>query len=419
MSLRDAGQGRQAVLAFFYFDFRDKDKKQDVHNFVTSLLVQLSACSSLCCELLFRIYCIHGNGTQRPSNDVLTVCLQEMLSIAAEQPIYIVVDALDECPNAPGIPNPREVVLHLLKGLVRLGLPNLHICVTSRQEFDIKNVLGPLASVVPLHDEVGQKKDISDYVGKVVFSDRMMRRWRSDEKEFAIEALSKKADGMFRWVACQLEVLRHCFPGNIRQALDQLPESLDETYLRVLSQIPRTNQAHAHRMLQCLVVAVRPLRVEELAELLAFDFDAAQGGIPKYHADWRYEDPTDAVLSICSSLVTIVDNPWDDSQVVQFSHFSVKEFLMSDRLISPHGDFSRYHISPGPAHTLLTQACLISLLRLDDHINKESVEGHPLAEYAAQHWVEHAQFEDVGSHVKDETLFDLNHWLIRQTLPTQ
>src|SRR6266702_1061033 len=212
----------------------------------------------------------------------------------------------------------------------------------------------------------------------------------------------------FRWVFCQLEVLRHCLPASIRQTLDQLPKSLDETYVRVLSQIPQANQAHAHRMLQCLVVAVRPLRVEELAELLAFEFDAAQGGIPKYRAAWRLDDQTQAVLSTCSSLVTIINDRWYGRHVVQFSHFSVKEFLMSNRLTSPLGDFSRYQILPGPAHTILTQACLGILLLLDDHIDKKSVFGLPLVKYAARYWVKHAQFEGVASRVKDgmETLFD-------------
>jgi hypothetical protein len=117
------------------------------------------------------------------------------------------------------------------------------------------------------------------------------------------------------------------------------------------------------------MVAVRPLRVEELAELLAFEFDAAQGGIPKYRAAWRLDDQTQAVLSTCSSLVTIIDDRWSGRQVVQFSHFSVKEFLISNRLTSPLGDFSRYHIHPGSAHTILTQACLGFLLHLDDHMS--------------------------------------------------
>jgi hypothetical protein len=210
-------------------------------------------------------------------------------------------------------------------------------------------------------------------------------------------------------VFCQLEVLRHCLPASIRQTLDRLPKSLDETYLRVLNQIAQVNQAHAHRMLQCLVVAARPLYVEELAELLAFEFDNAQGGIPKHRAAWRLDDRTQAVLSTCSSLVTIID-PRDGRQVVHFSHFSVKEFLISNRLASTLGDLSRYHIRLGSAHTILTQACLGSLLCLDDHVDEKSTKDSPLTDYAAQHWVDHAQFEDVASRVKVgmETLFDLD-----------
>ena len=208
---------------------------------------------------------------------------------------------------------------------------------------------------------------------------------------------------------CQLEVLRHCIPASIRKTLDQLPKSLDDTYLRVLRQIPQANQAHAHRMLQCLVVAVRPLEVAELAELLAFEFDGAQGGIPKYCPALRLDDQTQAVLSTCSSLVTIVKERspdlGPDRQVVQFSHFSVKEFLVSNRLAPSLGDISQYNIRLGSAHVTLTQACLGLLLHSDDSI---TVERSPLAIYAARHWVEHAQFEDVASHVKDgmETLFD-------------
>jgi archaellum biogenesis ATPase FlaH len=119
-----------------------------------------------------------------------------MLSAAAEQPIYIIVDALDECPNFSGIPTPREDVLKFLEDLVDLGQSNLHICVTSRQEVDIKYVLEPLASTLSLHNEVGQMKDISDYVSNFVSTDRMMGRWRSAEKELVMKELSKKADGM-------------------------------------------------------------------------------------------------------------------------------------------------------------------------------------------------------------------------------
>jgi hypothetical protein len=150
-------------------------------------------------------------------------------------------------------------------------------------------------------------------------------------------------------VYCQLEYLSNCLPGSIRHALDELPDTLDGTYERTLREIKAANWEFARRLLQCVAMVSRPLRVEELAEILAFDFKT--GPIPKYREDWQLEDPVEAVLSTCSTLFALVNV--DDSPVIQFSHFSVKEFLMSscfaekDNTISCH-----YHISPIPAHTL-------------------------------------------------------------------
>jgi ankyrin repeat protein len=157
-------------------------------------------------------------------------------------------------------------------------------------------------------------------------------------------------------------------------------------------------------MLQCLVAAVRPLRVEELAEILAFDFGAE--GIPKLNPDWRWEDQEEAVMSACSSLVIVFKD--GDSRVVQFSHFSVKEFLMSTRLAESSRDVSYYHIPLKLAHTILAQACLGLLLRLDDRIDRDKIKTFPLARYAAEHWDNHARFENVSSYIKDgmECLFD-------------
>ncbi len=203
---------------------------------------------------------------------------------------------------------------------------------------------------------------------------------------------------------CQLELLRHCFPPSVRRILEELPDSIDETYERILREIRKPNQGHAHRLLQCLVVAVRPLQVEELAEVLAFDFNT--GGMPKLNPGWRWEDLEEAVMSACSSLVTIVKD--GDSRVVQFSHFSVKEFLTADRLAEPIRDVSRYHIRLKAAHTILVQACLGVLLRLDDRVDRDIIKNSPLALYAAQYWPTHARVEDVLSRIKDgiECLFD-------------
>jgi ankyrin repeat protein len=214
-------------------------------------------------------------------------------------------------------------------------------------------------------------------------------------------------------VYCQLETLRHSLPPSVRHVLSELPETLDETYERVLREIHKKNREHALRLLQCLTVALRPLCVQELADVLAVDFDAAQqDGIPKLNPDWRWEDQHEAVLTTCSSLITIVDDY--GSQVVQFSHFSVKEFLTSERLAISSGDISRYHIVLKPAHTILAQACLGVLLRLDNHVDETNSEDIPLIEYAARHWVEHAQFENVSSSIRDAMKYffdaDKPHW---------
>lgn len=206
-------------------------------------------------------------------------------------------------------------------------------------------------------------------------------------------------------MSCQLDTLCNCLPSSVHRILDELPESLDETYERILMEINMANRKHALRLLQCLTVACRPLRVEELAEVLAVDFDA-EGAIPKLNVDWRWEDQERAVLSTCSSLVEVLTI--DGSKFVQFSHHSVKEFLISNRLATSSGRISFYHILHEPAHTILSRACLSVLLRLDNQIDKESVKNFPLAEYAARYWVDHAQFEGVALHIQDgiKALFD-------------
>ena len=213
----------------------------------------------------------------------------------------------------------------------------------------------------------------------------------------------------FRWAYCQLEILRQCLPPSVRRILDELPETLDETYERVLKDIKKVNREHAIRLLHCLTVAIRPLRVEELAGVLAIDFDAAgREGIPKLTPNWRWADDHQAVLSTCSSLIGIVDD--GDSQVVQFSHFSVKEYLTSDRLARLGGDVSHFHILLEPAHTILAQVCLGTLLSMDDRVNSINAGNIPLAKYAAKHWVDHARFENVTARIQVamECLFDAN-----------
>jgi hypothetical protein len=185
-----------AIMAYYYFDFRDV-KKQDSHGLLSSLILQLSAESDSCFCILSRLYSDHGYGIRKPNIDALKKCMTDMLSLPGQAPIYIIVDAVDECPNISGRLSARGEVLDLIEELVDLKLPNLHLCVASRPEMDIRVILEPLTSLkISLHDEVGQKEDIIKFIKFVVLSDRNMRRWKEEDKQLVIDTLSDGADGM-------------------------------------------------------------------------------------------------------------------------------------------------------------------------------------------------------------------------------
>ena len=185
-----------ASLGFFYFDFKDQSK-QDVGSVLSSLLIQLATQSDAYCERLSTLYLEHNEGSQQPNENALRECLGNMLMLRDQAPIYIIIDAIDECPNSAGTPSPRENVLELIEWLSKLQYSHLSICITSRLEADIEAVLQPLAShTVSLHDERGQKDDIINYIKWFINSDPRARKWRKEDKELVVEKLSEGVDGM-------------------------------------------------------------------------------------------------------------------------------------------------------------------------------------------------------------------------------
>ncbi|KAH9985146.1 hypothetical protein BJV77DRAFT_1071565 [Russula vinacea] len=331
--MRDA---RSALIAWYYFDFKDAFKRN------------------------------------------------EMLKLPGQLPIFIIVDALDECPNTTGTPSAREEVLDLVEDLVGSNHSNLFICVTSRPEHDVQTILNPLTPAsrrVSLHEEGGQREDIDSYIRSFVLKDRAMQRWREEDRELVITTLSRRAEGMFRWAFCQLDTLRRCLASSIRKALNELPTTLDDTYERALQEISKEKWQHAHRLFQCLVAAIRPLRVEELAEIFAIRFDA--DGSPGLMEGWRPENSEEALLSACSTLIAIVENE-------------------GSKITSEVGNICNYHIPLDAAHTILARSCLTVLLQLDENVDEERLEKFPLALYAAEHWVDHAKFEDVALRIQDD-----------------
>ena len=186
-----------ASLAFFYFDFRE-DGKTGLRGLLSSLLAQLGHQSDPYCEMLSDFYSEHAEGLRRPSNTELVECLKDLLSFPGLAPVYLIVDALDECPNSSATPSPRGEVLSLIEELIELQFPNLHICVTSRPESDIKVVLDPLISrYISLHDQGGHKRDIEDYIRSFINTHPTTRKWKLEDKQLVIGVLTRKADGMY------------------------------------------------------------------------------------------------------------------------------------------------------------------------------------------------------------------------------
>jgi len=189
---------RSALFAYYYFDYKDTSKR-NVHGLLTSILFQLGDDSERCWDVLDQLHKTCRDGSEQPSDAALAKCLKTMLELPGQLPIFIAMDALDECPSTTGTPSDREEVLGFVEDLVGSRHSNLFICITSRPEHDIHTFLDPLTSPssrISLHEERGQRDDINNYVRSFVYSDRAMRRWREDDKEFVITTLSERAQGM-------------------------------------------------------------------------------------------------------------------------------------------------------------------------------------------------------------------------------
>jgi hypothetical protein len=191
-------EDKSALIAYYYFDYKDASKR-DVRGLLASLLFQLSDDSDRCRDVLHELYTSCRDGSTQPSDAALAGCLENMLKLPGQLPTFLIIDALDECPNTTGTPSAREEVLDFLEDLVGSSYSNLFICVTSRPEQDILTVLDPLTSAsrqVSLHEEGGQREDIKSYVHSFVHKDRAMRRWREEDRNLVITTLIERAAGM-------------------------------------------------------------------------------------------------------------------------------------------------------------------------------------------------------------------------------
>ncbi|KAE9383217.1 hypothetical protein BT96DRAFT_93841, partial [Gymnopus androsaceus JB14] len=369
-------------LAFFYFDFRDSTK-QTVYGLLSCLVYQLASRSSDCNSLLTQFYGKHcGNRPQHPNDDLLVQCLKSMLQVLPN--VYLVFDALDECPEATR----HKDLFPILQKLIGFKKEGFHLLVTSRPEQDIKKVIMSnltqdldlaksqeiIHHVLDLDKTTDHADDIHHYISKKV---SMMEDWSTALRETVQTSLVSKADGMFLLASLQLQTLRRCLPVTVKEVLEALPSSLSDMYRRVLESIDIANRPLAFHIFECLAYACRSLSPKELAEVLIVDFEKNGGSMLK--PAYRVQDAVDSLFKICSSLIQVVDihGVPHSSKIVQFAHLSIRDYLVSTDCMK------FYHLEPSHAHTTLAKLCISNL------IYPSPLSTLPLGPYAADYWLMH------------------------------
>lgn len=335
-----------------------------------------------------QLYAIHRNGLERPTLPKLVTALHEMIMSLACR-VYIVIDALDECSE-------RKNLVALIEQITKWNLGNLHILLTSRKEEYLNQFLLPLSAEVNLKSSMVDR-DIAFHVRTVLQHDPEFSKWQQPQKLEIETSLTEGAHGMyvfisdgmhklmlinscrFRWVSCQLDSIQRCHNApDLKECLDTLPTTLYDTYDRILKRIDNRDFKYVHATLQWLAFSKRPVKLKEVAEVLAIDFDS----VPlRFVLDYRFPEPRD-ILTICSSLVTR-----SRTDVLELSHFSVKEYLVQGN-ITEH-NIKRYSFNAQIAHEFIARTCIAYLMQFTESVN--DIEPFPLARYAAEHWMNHVR----------------------------
>ncbi|KAJ5117570.1 NACHT nucleoside triphosphatase [Penicillium atrosanguineum] len=381
-------------IAFFYFSFNDKSK-QDDHGMLRALLLQLSVQFQDGEKELEQLHMLFKSST--PSVETLLQTLQKFL--VQFQGSYILLDALDECPRDHG----REAILRVIKAIRDWRLPSVHLLVTSRDQFDIRRSLNPSCdSDLPMNN-TGIEKDITDFVTYQLENDFKLQRWNARHNEMK-ERLLQGAQGVFRYVQCQLDSFRRARNRNqLDECLRTLPRDLDETYERILCNIDETYVEDVRRILTVLCLSTRLLTINELIDAHAIELDEH----PCLDREGRsYEQ--DDLVDICLGLVEIVVTKDSDGQIIstaRIAHFSIQEYLQSDRIQQQKA--KRFAILSGSANTEMAQICLAYLLdpTLSDGIlNEIKLREYQLAQFAAIHWYHYYKRSQEGKSKAEKLL---------------
>ncbi|KAL9607602.1 MAG: hypothetical protein Q9167_007497 [Letrouitia subvulpina] len=399
-------QAQDIEVGYFFFDFSDGKKKQS-EGLIRSLISQGFAKIP---DIPERLNSTSKDNSQKPTARSLLPTLRDIVDRCSSY--FLILDALDECAD-------REELLKTIKVIIDWKLKNLHVLATSRKEIDIQESLETcLTSQISIQDEI-VSADIYTFVRARLQSDHKLKRWPEKVKAEIEETLKDGAHGMFRWVACQLDEIRKCLKIDVlRKTLKSLPRDLDSTYARILENISEHHKQDALTILQWVAFSARPMSLKEVAEATAINLECS----PPFDKERRLLNPQ-AVLEICSSLVTLSSSPSRISEItflkeevdkdseievnddlaideedyeLRLAHYSVKEYLVSNRV-------QKFFSIEENSHASIARACLAYLQ--DSHVQEacssRDFEQFPLAKYAAEFWWEHARGPSVESDISD------------------
>ncbi|KAJ7689306.1 hypothetical protein B0H17DRAFT_640612 [Mycena rosella] len=399
---------RAESLAFFYFDTNNLEQVT-VTQLLCSLVTQLSVQAPAPDRTLNALWSSYANGQHLPPDSVLIE--QALLPILREftDPVYIVLDALDECSE-------REKLLQSLTKILDAGLPNVHLLLTSRPEVVLhsSNELFQRAVHVSLEGCVDQ--DIKAYITEIL--SKLDIEWPEERRAQIKKGLLERGGGMFRLVALQLDELRTCDgrESQVTKVLSELPTSLDASYDRILENIKDEDMlSNVYRMMNWMLFSKRPLKLKQIIDSLAFDF----GKQPLRFSSAERMRPH-ALLDACAGLVATSKSEWGGISI-KVAHASVKEyFLSSKRLRGLHSDCQ---VSEQTAHYWIARTCIGYLCSFECVIdNNTDLEQYPLAQYAARYWASHlTDWDEIGldrckSADKPSMLYNFDVFLLLHSL---
>ncbi|KAJ7192002.1 hypothetical protein GGX14DRAFT_406692 [Mycena pura] len=375
----DTIHARAEHYVFFYFDTNNPEQ-QTVTHLLCSLVTQLSIRSNPPDGKLGALWTSHANGQKLLTDvELISDALLPLLKDFDQRPVYIVLDALDECSDRPGL-------LCLISTVLDAKLLNVHILVTSRPEVQAgRPELVKLAVSVSLEDCVDG--DIEFYLTEVLFKET---GWIHDKRDQIKGGLLEHSNGMFRLVALQLDEVRKCDGrrSQLEKVLKNMPDSLNTIYDRILQKITNPDMRSAVcRTMNWLIFSKRAMMLHEIIDALAFDFEQKP---PRFDTEERMGP--DALLTACAGFVIVSE---DGERTIKLAHSSVKEYFLGPTGPRLSGDCE---ISEQAAHHLLAWTC-ISYLCSFDHVLKSDadLQQYPLTLYATENWMVHLTLcDDIG-----------------------